>query len=142
VRGVYYAATDLVTSLAEVFQETRTIHRNATSQPWMVAFELADRISLLDLTTTWPTRAGASMVINSGPRPRARRWSRAIYEAYPHLHGLYSAASMHANRPMVTLYEQARAAFPEHPLIHRPLNDPALLVGLDRAAVEIGYDVL
>lgn len=141
-RGIYYATEDLVTSLAEVFQETRTIHRNATTQPWIVAFELAAPVRLLDLTTTWPTRAGASMALNSGPRPRSRRWSRAIYQAYSDLHGLYSASSMHANRPMVTLYERARRAFPEHPLVHRPLNDPAMLVGLDRAAFTIGYDLI
>ncbi len=107
-----------------------------------MGFELTAAVPLLDLTGTWPTRAGASMVLNSGPRPRARRWARAIYDAYLHLQGLCSASSMDANRPVVSLYERARAAVPEYPLVHRPLNDPALLVGLDRAAVELGYDLV
>jgi len=29
------------------------------------------------------------MAIGTGPRPRAQRWSRAIYDAYPDLDGLY-----------------------------------------------------
>ncbi len=141
-RGIYYAALDLVTALAESFQDTRVIHRNARDQPWLVGFELTAPLSLLDLTGAWPTRAGASMVINSGARPRARRWSRAIFDAYPEIHGLYSASSMYANRPMVSLYERARGALPRHPSVHRPLNDPAFLVGLERAAVEIGFDLI
>jgi hypothetical protein len=141
-RGIYYAAPNLVTCLAEVFQDTRVIHRNAASQPWVVGFELAAPLGLLDLTGAWPTRAGASMALNTGPRPRARRWSRAIYDAYPGLHGLWSASSMHANRPLVTLFERALAALPRHPRVHRPLADPALLVGLERAAEELGYDLI
>ena len=140
-RGIYYAAADLATCLAEVFQDTRAIHRNAADQPWAVGFELAAPVRLLDLTDTWPTRAGASMALSSGPRPRARRWSRAIYDAYPEIQGLYYPSSMHAHRPMISLWERSREALPEHPLFHRALNDPALLVGLDRAATDIGYDL-
>jgi hypothetical protein len=141
-RGIYYAAQDLVTCLAEVFQDTRTIHRSAGDQPWIVGFELEKAVRLLDLTGSWPTRAGTSMALNTGSRPRARRWSRVIYDAYPFLDGLWSASSMHANQPMATFYERARKALPQHPLVHRPLNDPALLVGLDRAAIELGYDLV
>ncbi len=141
-RGIYYAGLDIYTALAESFQETRIIRRNAKNQPWLVGLALATPVHLLDLSGAWPTRAGASMNINSGPRPRARRWSMAIYEAYPALNGLYSASSMYANRPMVSLYERATDALPNHPIVHRPLNDPALLVGLERAAVEIGYDLI
>lgn len=141
-RGVYYAALDIATCLAEVFQESRAIARNADDQPWLVGFELAVSVPLLDLSGTWPTRAGASMALTSGPRPRARRWSRAIYDAYPELQGLWSPSSMYANRPTVCLYERAREALPIHPRAHRPLNDPALLVALDRVADEIGYDLV
>jgi RES domain len=141
-RGIYYAALDIRTALAESFQDTRIVHRTASDQPWIVGFELADSVRLLDLTGGWPTRAGASMVINSGPRPRARRWSIAIYETYPELQGLLSASSMYANRPMVSLYERAATALPARPAVHRPLNDPALLVGLERVAVAIGYDLI
>ncbi len=141
-RGIYYAGLDVDTALAESFQETRIIRRNAKDQPWLVGFALATPVRLLDLCGVWSTRAGASMNINSGPRPRARRWSMAIYEAYPGLQGLYYPSSMHANRPMVSLYERAVDALPGHPTVHRPLNDPALLVGLERVAVKIGFDLI
>lgn len=141
-RGIFYAAQDLVTCLAETFQDTRILHRNAQDQPWVVGFELSSPLLLLDLTGVWPTRAGASMALNTGARPRARRWSQTIYDAYPQVQGLYSASSMYANRPMVSLYERALGALPHHPLVHRPLNDPALFVGLDRAAIELGYDLV
>ena len=141
-RGVYYAALDVTTCLAEVYQDTRTISRNASDQPWLVGFELGTAVPLLDLTGRWPTRAGASMVLSSGPRPRARRWSQVIYEAYPRLQGLLYGSSMHANRPMVCLWERAAGALPHHPKVHRPLNDPALLTALDRAAVRLGYDLI
>ncbi len=141
-RGIFYAAGDVVTCLAEVYQDTRAIHRNTGDQPWVVGFELASAVHLLDLTGVWPTRAGASMVLSSGPRPRARRWSRAIFDAYPSIQGLVYASSMHANQPVIALYERARDSLPRHPLVHRPLNDPALLGGLDRAAVQLGYDLV
>jgi RES domain len=85
-KGILYAAADPVTCLAEVFQVTRTIDRTART-PWLVAFDPARDVSLLDLMGLWPTRAGASMAISSGPRPRARRWSQAIYTAYPAVEG-------------------------------------------------------
>src|SRR6266478_2777884 len=99
-RGILYAADDPVTSIAEFFQATRTIDRFANA-PWLVGFDLGNGVPLLDLMGVWPTLAGASMAINSGQRPRARRWSRAIYAAYPTAQGLLYASSMHANKPSV-----------------------------------------
>jgi hypothetical protein len=135
---VLYGAAEPITCLAEVFQATRTIDRNANA-PWLVAFETVHKLSLLDLTGTWPTRAGASMAINSGPRPQARRWSRAVNDAYPHIEGLWYASAMHANRSSLALYERAQLAIPRAPLFHRALADPALLQRLDTAATLLGY---
>ena len=140
-RGVLYGAAEPITCLAEVFQATRTIDRNAKS-PWLVAFTTIQTLQLLDLTGTWPTRAGASMAINTGPRPRARRWSRAIYDAYPHVEGLWYASSMHANQPSLVLYERGKAALPTAPLFHRALSDPALLTRLSTSATTLGYRLL
>jgi hypothetical protein len=137
-RGILYAAREPLTSLAEVFQATRVIDRGA-KDPWLVAFDLARDVSLLDLTGAWPTRAGASMAINSGQRPRAQRWSRAIYTAYPGAEGLLYGSSMHANRPCVALYERAQTAMPAAPSFHRALSDPSLLRRLNNAATTIGY---
>ena len=49
--------------------DTRVIDRTA-HDPWLVAFELLQPLNLLDLTGVWPTRAGASMALNTGPGPR------------------------------------------------------------------------
>jgi hypothetical protein len=95
-RAILYLALDGITPLAEVFQDARVIDRAARS-PWLVAFELATDLELLDLTGTYPTRAGASMLVNCGSRPRARAWSRVFYRAYPRAHGLYYAL-LHARQ--------------------------------------------
>lgn len=138
LRGIYYAASEIITCLAEFFQDTRTIDREAEAVT-LVGFELRRAVNLLNLTETWPTQAGASMVLSSGPRFRARLWSRAIYETYPDVQGLYYPSSMHANRPAVAFYERAVPALAPVPVVHRPLNDPALLADLDRSAVRLGY---
>ena len=140
-RGILYAAREPTTCVAEVFQATRVIDR-ASSSPWLVAFDLAQEVVLLDLTGLWPTAAGASMVINTGQRPRARRWSRAIYAAYAAVEGLLYASSMHANRPAVALYERAQPAMPATPVFHRALSDPALLHRLSAAAGRLGYRIV
>jgi len=98
-RGILYAAAGddaIATCLAEVFQDTRLVD-SRRKEPRLAAFALAEDVSLLDLGGKWPTVAGASANINSGPRPRCRRWSKTIYDAYPKLMGLYYASSMNGN---------------------------------------------
>ena len=140
-RGILYAATEGSVPFAEVFQEDRVIDRRR-NDPWLVAFDLAAPVALLDLAGDWPTRAGASAAINSGPRPRARRWSQRIYEAYPTLVGLWYPSSMGGDRPVVALYERAAAALPTRPVFHRALADPALTAIVLRAAGRFGYAVV
>lgn len=137
-RGTLYGARHGPTCLAEVFQATRTIDRQA-GDPWLVAFRTGAPIVLLDLTGTWPTRAGASMALNSGPRANARNWSRAIYEVYPQVQGLLYPSSMAANRPSVALFERATPALPREPAFHRALADPLLFPWLQVSAADFGY---
>lgn len=137
-RRVLYVATSPLTCFAEVFQDTRTIDRPRHA-PWLVAFELAQPVALLDLTGRWPTQAGASMAINSGPRPRARRWSQAIYAAYPQLEGLHYPSSMNANAPAIALHERAAHVMPGRPVFHRALADTALSAVVARAATRVDY---
>jgi hypothetical protein len=110
-------------------------------EPWLAAFTLIEDVPLLDLRGKWPTRARASANINSGPRPRCRRWSRTIYDAYPDLMGLYYASSMNGNEPAVALYERASRALPRSPVVNRPLSDAPLLIPLKRIATQLGYDL-
>jgi hypothetical protein len=143
-RGILYAAAGddaIATCLAEFFQDTRLVDTRR-NEPRLAAFALARDVSLLDLSGKWPTVAGASANINSGPRPRCRRWSRTIYDAYPKLMGLYYASSMNGNEPAVALYERASKAIPRLPLFNRPLSDAALLLPLENKAAELGYDLI
>lgn len=139
-RAILYGALHGPTCLAEVFQDTRLIDRTARD-PWLVAFELDRDVPLLDLTGAWPTRAGASMALSSGPRPRAQRWSRVFYEAYPEIEGLYYPSSMYAHHPAVAFYERSTDAMPEAPLFHRLLTEPALLSVLKHVAFDVGYSL-
>ena len=140
-RAILYAAVGGPTCLAEVFQETRVVDRRR-NDPWLVSFALDSPLELLDLTTTWPTRAGASMAINTEQRARTQRWARVIYEAYPGFHGLSYPSSMDANRPAVALFERAVSAVPVHPRFNRALAEPPLLIPIVNAAARLGYRVV
>ena len=144
VRAILYAAVwegAVATCVAEAFQETRLVDTRLRD-PQLAAFSLAEEVPLLSLRDTWPTKAGASANINSGPRPRCQRWSRAIYEAYPDVCGLLYASSMNANRPAVALYERALRTLPGVPEFNRSLPDAALLIPLERIASNLGYDLV
>ena len=139
-RGIYYAASDAKTCLAEVFQETRRIDR-AYQSPWLVIIATQAPLALLDLTGAFATRMGASMAIHTGSRARARGWARDLYEAYPKAQGILYAASMHGGKPALALNDRAlRSPFlPSHPLFHRALADDVLLDPLKHAALALGY---
>ena len=139
-RGIYYAAIDAKSCLAEVFQVTRRIDR-VFQAPWLVVFETVGALKLLDLTGEFATRMGASMAIHSGSRSRARGWARDLYEAYPEMQGILYAASMHGGRPAMALNERALTGglFPPHPLFHRALADDLMIDPLKAAASNLGY---
>jgi hypothetical protein len=139
-RGIYYAAADAKTCLAEVFQVTRRIDR-VFQAPWLVIFETSAQLRLLDLTGDFATRMGASMAIHSGNRSRARVWARDLYEAYPEIQGILYAASMRGGQPAMALNERALRSplFSQHPLFHRALADDVMLDPLRHAASELGY---
>ncbi|MGJ3262952.1 MAG: RES family NAD+ phosphorylase [Salinarimonas sp.] len=145
-RGILYAAGAgepgaLAVCAAEVFQATRSIDLHDRA-PWFATFRTARELALLDLRGLWPTRAGASSAIASGPKARARRWSGRIYEAYPKIDGLLYSSSMGGNADAVALYERARDALPKAPEFHRALADPALRAPLFAAAKAIGYAIV
>jgi len=137
-RGILYLATLIGTCVAEVFQATREIDR-VRDTPWLAAHKATRDLILLDLTTAWPTRAGASMVINDGPRVLTRQWSAAIYDAYPRIDGLLYTSSMYRHEPGVCLYERGRDSLPRRPSFNHALTDPGLFDILAAVAAEIGY---
>ena len=139
-RGVLYVAAEAIACFAEVFQHTRVIGRSHAA-PALVAFETGTPLQLLDLTGSFPTRAGASMGLMTGPRSVSRTWARAFYEAWPDLAGFRYPSGMYANRTQFVFNERARTpdVLPERPVFHRELKDPALLPVLKEIAVELGY---
>jgi RES domain-containing protein len=139
-RSIYDAATDAKACLAELFQHSRRIDRVAQS-PWLVIFELAQSLELVDLTGDLPTRCGASMAIHSGPRGRARGWARDFYDAFPTAHGILYCSSMNGGASALALTDRAEqiGIFPDHPLLHRALADDILLDSLKDAADKLGY---
>lgn len=82
------------------------------------------------------------MALNSGRRDRARRWSQAIYAAYPQAGGLWYPSSMHANRPAVALYERSQPAVGGNPIFHRALADGVLVAPLRQAGADLGYELI
>lgn len=141
-RGVLYAAADIVTALAEAFQQRRTVNRRA-DRPWLVSFALSRELTLLDLTGTFPVSVGGSMKLVTGPALYAQNWSGGFHHAYPTIEGLYYPGSL-TNRPVVALYERALdlGPFPATPTVHRALDDPLLIEPLRNACRTLGYDLL
>ena len=137
-RSVLYCAASAVTCMAEVFQQTRRIDR-VRGAPWLVVFELARPVRLLDLGGAWPTRAGASMAINTGSRVRARQWAQCIYAAFDDLDGIHYPSSMHANQSAIVLNDRAARALAPQPEFNRALADDAMLDVLKHAAAALGY---
>ena len=141
-RGIFYAATTFRAALAEVFQDAATIDLRAR-QPHLALFPLARPLKALDLAGLWPTRTKkASAAIASGDRGLAREWSRAIYEAYPGVEGLWYRSAMDPKAFCVALYERGAACLPAAPEVNRPLASPALFADLRRQAAELEYALL
>lgn len=138
-RSILYAADQSVTCLAEVFQETRAIDPYAANMPRLAEFAFDADLRLLDVAGPWITRAGGSMAINAGLRDAARRWSRAIYDAFADIHGLRYASSMHANQPCYAFYDRAAPSIASAPLFDEQLSHPELERLLDDAARTLGY---
>lgn len=139
--GVLYAGLTLRTALAEVFQAARVVDRH-TGSPWLVVMRPRRTLHLLDLTGTWPTRAGASQAISTGRRDRARAWARQIFAAYDDVDGLWYRSSMDGGNPAVCLWERGRSKLAAAPELHLPLDAAGLALPVARAARELGYLII
>jgi len=141
-RGIFYAATDIITAIAEAFQDKRTVNR-IINQPWLVSYALATGLTLLDLSDTFPVKAGGSMKLVSGASLYAQNWSRGFYDCYPEIHGIYHPSSL-TNRPVVAVYERVASLnpFPLTPQFHRALRDALLIEPIRNACKDIGYDFI
>ncbi|NLU84333.1 RES family NAD+ phosphorylase [Rhodococcus sp. HNM0569] len=136
--GVLYAACDVATALAEVYQATRTIDATLGT-PTLTAWYPTRPLKLLNLTETWLVRHHASYALLHGPRAVCRTWARAIHLAWPHLDGLYASSTM-TGRPNVVLWNGAADSFPADPEFTRPLEHPRIRPIVRAAARTVGYD--
>jgi hypothetical protein len=110
-RGVSYAALDVPTALAEVFQRSRVVNTRRGA-PYPTGWAPGRPVTMLDRTDPWPIRSGASDVINSGRREYCRAWARAIHSARPEFDGLWHRSAM-TGREAVTLFTHAADSFPD-----------------------------
>lgn len=138
--GVMYTATDVATSLAEVYQTSRVIDTRAGA-PRITAWEPARPLRLLDLSGTWLIRNNASAALLAAPRSTCRCWARAIYTTWPHLDGLAAPSTM-TGRPNVVLWSAAADSIPSTPSFSRPLAQPLVWSIAQAAAAEIGYRII
>jgi hypothetical protein len=136
--GVMYVGLSLRTCLAEAFQGARVVDRH-TGGPMLGVFRPARVLRLLDLGGTWPTRAGASQAISSGPRDRSRAWARAIFAAYGDIDGLWFRSSMNAGNPAICLWERGADALPAQADALLPLDAAGLALPIARECRRLGY---
>lgn len=150
-RGVLYAALDVDTALAEVFQdeddhltaETPRIIDLQAGGPTLIRWRTTRPLELLDLTGSWALRHGASASLGGEPRQTCQEWARAIANAVSSscpIDGLWVRSTM-TGRPMPVLYGGSVSSFPQYPVLSRLLADGAILDRIVAAAQRIGYDV-
>lgn len=140
--GVLYFGLSVRTSIAEVFQPTSTVDR-VTRGPYLVVLRPRRTLRLLDLGGLWPTRAGASQEISSGPKRTTREWARVIHEAHPDLDGVWYRSSMDSGEPAVCLWDSPSGdALPEQPDVLLPLSHAGLDLPLARVCDELNYTLV
>ena len=134
--GVTYAAIDLRTAVAEVFQTTRRV--DATDAVSATSWTPTRPLRLLDLTGGWAVRNQGAHALAAAPRRTCRDWSHAIRQCWSDLDGLWAPSTL-TGTPILALYETAADAFPDRPLFTRALSTPLLWSLVTEAAESIGY---
>jgi len=139
-RRVAYTGLAIPDVLAEVYQQTRVVDRGAKGA-YLAGWRPTRPLRLLDLTGSWPIRAGASYAINSGRKDHCRLWAQAICTNRPDIDGLWHHSAM-TGKALVTLFAPASDSFPARPNLDLPLTHPGLHVLLLDACKSIGYRLL
>ncbi|MGK2902765.1 MAG: RES family NAD+ phosphorylase [Mycobacterium sp.] len=134
----------ITVALAESFQIDRTIDR-FRGAPYLTALRFTRELRLLDLAAdsagSWPTRAGGTFTVSTGPHSITQRWARRIAEAFPDVDGvLYN--SRFSGRHCVALFAPAVTAVPPRPVLSLPLSHPGLAVRIASAARQLGYQLI
>lgn len=138
--GVLYAAFDIATSLAEVYQTTRLIDTR-TGAPALTGWQPQRPLRLLDLSSTWLLRNGASTALLAASRSTCQHWACAIYTSWPDIDGLYTPSPL-TGRSNTVLRNAAADSLPAMPAFSRPLTHPLVWSIAQAAAAQIGYHLL
>lgn len=135
--AVTYAAADVDTALAEVFQRGRVIEPAGPNNPYLTVWRPVRPLELLDIRGAWPIRAGASHALNTGPQSVCRRWAHAIATHPRRVDGILYASSM-TGRDAVALFLPGADSFPVTPELSMALSNPGLVQVISAAADRIG----
>lgn len=138
--GVLYTADELLTCTAEVFADTRLIDTRSDA-PVLQVWYPNRPLRLLDLSSRWALRNGASVSLDSASRSTCRAWSRAVRAQRPGTDGLRVRSTM-TGQPMTVLFSAAADSIPTFPAENAPLDDPTVHALLCELAPQIGYDVV
>ena len=138
---ILYAAIDLVTALAERFQNGREIRCRQATSPIVYSWMPTRPLRLIDVSDVSALRPGASQPLSTGPRRHTRTWAAAIRRTWPAADGLRYQSSM-TGRECVALWAPAADSFPPRPAFAKLLSDPApaWMQALRNTAVQIRYD--
>lgn len=137
--GVMYVQLSVRSAVAEEFQAHSIVNRTMWN-PHLAVFQPKRTLRLLDLAGLWPTRAGASQEISSGPKAVTQAWARSIRAAHPELDGVWYRSSMDAGDPAICLWDPPAApVLPDTPQVLLPLDHPGLDLPLARICEELNY---
>lgn len=142
--GVLYTAADASTAFGEIFQDDRIIDLHEDDR-CLTGWQPLRELVLLDLTDTWPLRNGATADLPSAEKQTCRTWARAIHTelsmAGPRIDGLYSTSTI-TGRPVVTLYRRSIDSLPMAPQLSRELSHDDLVLIVEQAKEDTGFEVI
>lgn len=116
---VLYTAGDLVTAIAERFQNGREIRCRQATDPIVYSWMPTRPLRLLDITDVSALRLGASQLLSTGPKRHTRSWAIAIHATWPDADGVL------AGRRCAALWAPGADSFPHAPAFAKLLSDPA-----------------
>ncbi len=139
-----YTAADTSTAFGEIFQDDRIIDLHEDDR-YLTGWQPVRELVLLDLTETWALRNGATADLSSADKGTCRTWARAIHTELsvtgPRIDGLYSTSTI-TGRPVVTLYRRSTDSLPVAPQLSRGLAHDDLVMIVEQAKEDTGYDVI
>ena len=104
-------------------------------------WEATRPLRLLDLSSKWALRNGASVSLDSARRSTCRAWARAVRVQLPDIDGLRTRSTM-TGGDMTVLFSPAQDSLPALPRDAAPLADATIYALLTALAPEIGYEIV